>query len=110
MYDLPKVAKHEQLVSWEAKRQYKGELLLGALSVEMTFYRPIQKSGTIKEKQGKRDGLLRPIVTPDVSNYVKLVEDALNGIVYKDDSQIVELIARKYYSDDPRTEIIISEV
>ena len=45
---------------------------------------------------------------PDIDNYVKLVQDALNGIVYEDDKDITELHARKVYTDgDPETEIII---
>ncbi len=37
----------------------------------------------------------------DVDNYAKLVTDALNKVVFKDDRQIVELVARKGYSDTP---------
>ncbi len=110
MYDVPKVSVYKKLVSWEAKSQYKGELLTEPLVVEMKFYRSIQKKGSVKTKQDKRDGIIRPTSVPDVSNYVKLIEDALNGIVYKDDSQIVRLVAEKYYSDNPRTEVNIALV
>lgn len=107
MYDVPKVSSYKKMVSWEAKSQYKGKLLTDPLVVEMKFYRSIQKKGSIKTKQDKRDGIIRPTSVPDVSNYVKLIEDALNGVVYKDDSQIVRLVAEKYYSDNPRTEVSI---
>ena len=36
-----------------------------------------------------RSGFAGPVVIADASNILKLVEDALNGIAYKDDSQIV---------------------
>lgn len=42
-------------------------------------------------------GRTLPVVRPDLDNYVKAVKDALNGICYHDDSQIVDLIARKRY-------------
>ena len=48
--------------------------------------------------------------TPDASNCVKFYEDALNGIAFADDSQIVSLLAHKIYSENPRTEIMIMEI
>jgi len=44
---------------------------------------------------------------PDLSNYVKFLEDALNGVVWMDDAQIVKLVALKDYSDNPRVELTI---
>ena len=38
-----------------------------------------------------------PVVRPDLDNYVKAIKDALNEVCYHDDSQIVNLIARKRY-------------
>lgn len=36
---------------------------------------------------------------PDLDNVVKLVGDALNGVAYRDDAQIAQVIARKHYGD-----------
>ena len=38
-----------------------------------------------------------PVVKPDLSNLIKLVEDAMLGIAYKDDCQITEISTRKVY-------------
>lgn len=38
---------------------------------------------------------------PDLDNLVKALKDALTGIVWKDDAQIVSLCARKTYGDRP---------
>jgi len=50
-----------------------------------------------------------PTTKPDISNCVKLIEDALNELVWKDDSQICSLRAYKRYTEDdqPRAEIYI---
>lgn len=48
-------------------------------------------------------GLRRPYPTgrkPDLDNAVKLVMDALNGRLYRDDVDVVELTALRYWSDD----------
>jgi Holliday junction resolvase RusA-like endonuclease len=87
--------------------------LTGALTLLVRFYMPRPKKHF---RTGKFAGILRddaPILhsgRPDISNLVKFVEDALNGIFWKDDSQIVILHASKYYSKTPRTEIRICEV
>lgn len=46
----------------------------------------------------------------DLDNLQKAVNDAMNGIVFKDDSLICVANSFKYYSDKPGTSIIISEV
>ena len=40
-----------------------------------------------------------PITRPDIDNYIKLVLDACNHYLWQDDSQIVDLSARKVYVD-----------
>ncbi len=41
---------------------------------------------------------IRPSSKPDLDNIVKIVKDALNGIVWVDDAQVVRLIAGKYFA------------
>ena len=45
-----------------------------------------------------------------IDNYVKLVLDALNGVFYKDDSQICHLKTIKKYSEQPRTVVVIKGI
>lgn len=45
----------------------------------------------------------------DIDSSVKLLLDALEGIVYKNDKQVVDLNISKYKSDNPRLEIEIYE-
>lgn len=42
-------------------------------------------------------GVLRPIVKPDVDNVTKAILDALNGIAFSDDRQIVQVTCEKWY-------------
>ena len=49
------------------------------------------------------------ICRPDEDNIVKAIQDALNGIAYKDDSQVYELYAIKKYGEEDRIVVIIEE-
>lgn len=49
-----------------------------------------------------------PISKPDLSNCIKLVEDALNELIWRDDAQIVNLrVFKRFTEDEPRAEIAI---
>lgn len=57
----------------------------------------------------------RPWVRPDLDNYMKSLKDALNGVAWVDDAQVVEygVGTGKYYARDgslPRIEVSIQEL
>lgn len=110
MYDPPKVSKFKRELRMLAQKRFGDDPLDGELSVEIKFYRPIQKSLSKKERAKRLSGESRPIVKPDLDNYVKSTLDALNGVLWTDDARIVDLHAHKYYSDDPRIEITVKEL
>ena len=73
------------------------------LHMELDFY-------SRKPKSVKRGW---PTVKPDVSNCVKLAEDALEGFLFDNDSQVVSLRAAKHYAAQgelPRIEIRVKEI
>lgn len=53
-------------------------------------------------------GLIQPTGRPDATNVAKLIEDALNGVVYRDDAQIVRLSASKRYGPQPMTVVTVT--
>jgi len=79
--------------------------------LELTFYmaRPNSHYGS-----GKKAEFLKESAPeyhsgrPDLDNLTKFVQDALNKIYYRDDALICQLIAKKVYSERPRTEIILT--
>lgn len=58
---------------------------------------PIPKRATKIERTKMLQGALLPVVKPDIDNVCKAVLDALHGLAYKDDNQVVELLAFKKY-------------
>ena len=99
---------------WEIKTQLPiGWLPINApIKISTIFYlkRPKSHFGS-----GKNAGVLKknaptyPVCKPDIDNLQKMVYDCLNKVVWSDDSYIFESYARKEYSCNPRTEIVIEE-
>ena len=79
------------------------------LRVEIDAYFAIPKSGTKTMHSLMYENVLRPAKKPDWDNIGKIICDALNGVAYRDDSQIVEAVCRKYYGTFPRVEVRISD-
>jgi Holliday junction resolvase RusA-like endonuclease len=70
---------------------------------------PIPKSYSKKRIEACLNGSEQPIKKPDASNILKSVEDGLNGVVYKDDSQIINIHVTKVYSTKSGVDICIKE-
>jgi Holliday junction resolvase RusA-like endonuclease len=94
----------------EALRQYIEphikEPFAGPLCLDLTFQMPIPLSWSNKKRVDPPECVKRP----DLSNLVKFIEDALNETLWKDDSQICELRARKLYHTDPGVRIRVIPV
>lgn len=74
----------------------------GPVRVSVVMYFGIPASVSKKARQLMLDGEIYPAKKPDADNVCKSVIDALNGIAFDDDKQVVELRAKKMYSDRPR--------
>ena len=80
--------------------------LLGALRVKVSAFVSIPKSFNKKKQAAAIENIIRPTTKPDADNIAKML-DALNKIVWNDDSQIIRLVIEKFYSEQPRLEIQI---
>lgn len=69
----------------------------------------IPKSTSKKKKMLMDEDFIRPIKRPDIDNIIKVVFDALQGLAFKNDSQFIQVLASKYYTEKPRLEIVIYE-
>ena len=78
------------------------------VNIELDFFRQTPKGFSQADKLLAELGIKQCTTKPDVDNFVKLVQDALNKTLYKDDSAIVLVFARKFYSCRPRVEMRIT--
>ena len=77
-------------------------LLAGPLRVSLYFFLPRPKSAP------KR--VIYVTTRPDVENLAKACLDAMTGLIYVDDRQIVDLHVTKEYSPEPGVLICVEEV
>ena len=56
------------------------------------------------------NGDILPTKKPDADNILKIIADALNGIAYADDKQVVTAEVQKLYAENGYTEAAIWEV
>ena len=109
-YTPEKTVNYENLVKMcyiesKCEKFNEGEMLY----LRVKAYFSIPKSASKKKHEQMSLGEIRPIKKPDMSNVIKIIEDALNKIAFNDDSQIVKINAEKYYSVEPRVEVWISK-
>ena len=107
-YTPDRTRNYEALIGLKFKEKYKcepSEKPLKAIVV-VTFEPPKSLS------KKKREALLLTKYTkkPDVDNVIKAILDGLNGIAYKDDSQIYDLKTRKEYGLEDTIYIELEEI
>ena len=78
--------------------------------VEIIAFYVIPKNWPIKKKDKAFLGEIRPTTKPDLDNIAKVVLDAMNKIVYNDDSQVVGLVVIKKYDIFPAIYVKVSEI
>ena len=101
---------YEDLIRWSYKAaggQYMGEKVL---QVSIRAFYPIPSSFSKKKRDAALCGEIRPTTKPDCDNVIKVVLDALNGVAYYDDKQVVYVCCNKFYADQGSLRISITEI
>ncbi len=109
-YTPDKTRNYESLIK-EAAIQAMGsnEILETPVNLYLYIRAPIPQSYSKKRSEACLNGSEKPIKKPDASNVLKSVEDAMNGVVYKDDSQIVNIHVTKVYSSQSGIDVCVKE-
>jgi len=81
----------------------------GPLVLEFTAALPLGKSDSKKVREAKLSGEMLPEKKPDIDNIAKCFLDAMNGIVYLDDKQVVSLHITKEYAETPAVDVMVKE-
>ncbi len=85
--------------------------MLGPLCVSYDFVLEIPISWPNKKRLDAVQGRLAPATKPDLKNLIASVEDGCNGIVWRDDAQVVKMKdVEKRYGLTPRTTLTVTKL
>jgi Holliday junction resolvase RusA-like endonuclease len=106
-YTPQKTVNYETLIKQLYIMEHRGKRLDGPLKLTVGAFFSIPKSTSRAKREKMLQGITRPTKRPDWDNVGKVISDALNGLAYHDDSQIVSATVEKWYSTEPRVEVEI---
>lgn len=111
MYTPAKTVNYEGLVTHAASFAMAGkDLIKGAVSVELDIRLQIPESWSNKKKISAASGEIAATKKPDIDNIFKAIADGMNGVVLRDDSQIVQATNTKRYAETPGVIVIVREL
>jgi Holliday junction resolvase RusA-like endonuclease len=94
-YD-PRGPDKKRIRTW-MKQQYEGDPIDGAVTIRMDFYLAHPKSTPKKKIDLMLADDIQHTKTPDTSNLYYLYENCLKNLVIKDDAQVTQFTAKKWY-------------
>lgn len=96
----PKTASWERLLR-DCMQDFKEPSWEGPVIVEIDF--------TVSRPKTAPRRVTHPVTRPDLDKLARAVLDAMTGIVFRDDSQVVTLMSRKMFGD-PGARILARKV
>lgn len=95
--------KAKQAAQWQLKSQFNQDPWECALCVSVKFYFLPPKSTSYVKKMQMLRGETPFNKRPDISNLEKFCLDVGNGVLWRDDAQIIKLTASKLYGTTTKT-------
>jgi Holliday junction resolvase RusA-like endonuclease len=108
-YTPKKTVDYETIIASKASQAMgSSEPLQTPVAIFIWISHAIPASYSKKRKEACLNGLDWP-KKPDLDNVAKVFLDAMNGIVYKDDVQVVKLRVSKRYDTDSKVDVLVRE-
>ena len=109
-YPDPETAKYEKVIAQVAALAMRGrDPTDKPVALLVHAYRSVPASWSKRDREAALAGTIRPTSKPDGDNYLKAVSDAMNKIVYFDDSQVIDGRVIKRYDLRPALRIEVRE-
>lgn len=108
MFTPQKTVAYENLIAMAGAEAMQGcAPLQGPVLLEMAMIHGVPASWSRKRREGALAGDIMPTVKCDADNCLKAVCDALNGVVWRDDTQVVNVMLTKRYGEVPGVKVRI---
>jgi len=99
-YTPKKTEQWEDMIRLQILKHRPEKLLDQAIVLKAVFV--LQRPKSIPKKR------IYPETKPDLDNLLKSLTDAMEGIIYTNDSRIIKKEVEKIYGDPPRVEVELS--
>ncbi len=110
VYTPNKTKDYEEWIKQSFFLKYpKFEILENRVSIEIIAYLKIPKNTSKVKTNEMLENKISPLKKPDIDNIGKIVLDALNKYVIKDDIQVSKINIEKKYSEEEKLYIKIEE-
>ena len=112
-----RVYTDKQTLDYEAVIKFFAAQAMGStdpletpVSVFLYIRHAVPQSYSKKRTEACLSGLEQPCKKPDIDNIAKTFLDGMNGAIFKDDTQVVDLHVKKVYSLVPGVDVMVMEV
>ena len=110
VYTPNKTKDYEEWIKQSFFIKYpKFDIITNRVKIEIIAYLKIPKSTSKKMAEKMLDDEISPLKKPDIDNIAKVVLDAINNYVIKDDIQVSKMSVEKKYSENEKLIIKIEE-
>lgn len=110
IYTPRETANYERLVALSYSNSARGYKFTSPVKVTVKAYHKPPKGKSKKVVEDMLNGRILPTKKPDADNVAKIVLDGLNHVAWDDDTQVVEMMVTKRYSEEPMVAVFIEEV
>lgn len=103
-----KTARYEEQIlrfaaaSWGARPRVQGPVF-----VDVSAAMPVPRSWKLARREAACDGFISHTSRPDLDNIIKGALDAISGLVFTNDTQVVSIKADKFYAAEPSLRISV---
>jgi Holliday junction resolvase RusA-like endonuclease len=110
VYTDKQTLTYEAMIATFAKQAMGGtEPLKTPVSVFLYVRLPIPQSYPKKRREACLSGLEKPCKKPDIDNIAKTYLDAMDGVIFVDDTQVIDLHVKKLYSVVAGVDVMVME-
>ena len=111
VYTDKQTLSYEAMIATFAKQAMGGsEPIKTPVAVFLYVRLPIPQSYPKKRKEACLNGSEKPCKKPDIDNIAKTYLDAMNGVIFVDDTQVIHLHVKKVYAEKAGVDVMVMEL